>query len=178
MSLKNTDQSYGWLAKAFHWVIALCIISLLIVGNIMADMERGDTRSFIYGIHKSTGMLVLALVIGRICWRIVNTQPSMKHLARWQSLAAHIVHYALYAAMFLMPLSGWVMSSAGGHPIRFFGLFTIPPLVEKDEALARIMNERHETIGWIIVALLIAHIGAALLHHFHYKDSTLKRMLP
>jgi cytochrome b561 len=175
--LKNTDTSYGSLSKLFHWVVALLIIGLLIVGNIMTDMDKGELRYTVYGLHKATGMLVLALVIARICWRVINVQP--KHdIARWQKIVSHIVHYALYAFMILMPLSGWLLSSAGGHPIRFYGLFTVPPLVVPDHDFAEIMEDAHGAIGWIIVALLAAHIGAALLHHFYYKDNILRRMLP
>ena len=178
MALKNTDTSYGWLSKSFHWVVALLIIGLLIVGNIMTDMDRGDTRSTVYGIHKAAGILVLGLAIARLCWRIINVEPTHANIARWQKIASHAVHWTLYALMMLMPLSGWAMSSAGGHPVSFFGLFTLPPLVATNPELGKFMNETHELIGWAIVWLLAAHIGAALLHHFYYKDNILKRMLP
>lgn len=178
MALKNTNESYGWLAKTLHWLIAFAIIALLIVGNLMTGMERGEFRGTIYGIHKSTGILVLALVIARVCWRMVNIQPTHAQLARWQRLSAHGVHYALYACMFLMPLSGWGMSSAGGHAVSFYGLFTVPPLVAPDKELGGFFNGIHFYVSWLMVALLVAHIGAALLHHFYYKDRILKRMLP
>lgn len=176
--LKNTDQSYGWLSKAFHWSVALLIITLLIIGNVMTAVDLGEARRSVYGIHKATGILVLALAIARLCWRILNTEPTHAHIARWQKFASYAVHWALYGCMILMPLSGWAMSSAGGHPISFYGLFTVPPLLEKNEELAKILSERHFQIGWTIVALLVAHVGAALLHHFYYRDNILKRMLP
>lgn len=178
MALKNASDSYGSLTKIFHWVVALLIITLLIVGNVMTDMENSPTKFEIYGIHKSTGILVLMLACMRLLWRLINVEPTHGHLARWQKFASYAVHYALYACMFLMPLSGWAMSSAAGRPVNFYGLFTLPDLVAPDKELAKILNERHEFIGWTIVALLAAHVGAALLHHFYYKDNILKRMLP
>lgn len=176
--LKNTDHSYGWLAKTFHWTIGLLVIVMLIVGNIMTGMENTPAKFQIYSLHKSVGILILMLAIMRLCWRIVNVEPSHGHLARWQRFASHAVHYALYACLFLMPLSGWAMTSASGRTLHFFGLFELPAMVSPDPELAKILAERHAFIGWTIVALLCAHVGAALLHHFYYKDNILKRMLP
>lgn len=178
MALKNTSDSYGWLAKSFHWLVALLIITLLVVGNIMTGMENNPFKFKIYGIHKATGMLVLALVVARLCWRQMNIEPGLSHIKPWQRLAATGVHMLLYVCMFVMPISGWAMSSAGGHPISFYGLFTVPPLVEKNADLGKLLGTMHWAIGWTIVALLCAHVGAALLHHFYYKDNILKRMLP
>lgn len=179
MTLKNTTDSYGWLAKSFHWLIALLIITLLIVGNIMTGIPKEDPLKFqVYGLHKSIGLCVLALAIARLSWRMLNIDPAHPGLPRWQVVAANSVHYLLYIFMFAMPLSGWAMSSAGGHTVSFFGLFDMPNIVPRDEAMGHLYKEAHELISWTIVALLCAHIGAALLHHFYYKDNILKRMLP
>lgn len=179
MPLKNTLASYGWLAKSFHWVVAVLIIGMLIVGNVMVRMEEGNPNIYpIYNLHKSTGVLVLVLVIARFCWRVISVEPSHAQLPTWQRFLSTAVHYALYVCMFAMPISGWGMSSAAGYPVQFFGLFSLPPLVEKNKSLGELFAMTHGWVSWILIALLCAHIGAALLHHFYYKDNILKRMLP
>jgi cytochrome b561 len=176
--LKNTENSYGSLTKLFHWTVALLIIAMLVVGNVMTGMENTPTKFEVYFIHKSIGVMVLLLVAMRFSWRLMNIQPRHDDIAKWQKIASDIVHKLLYVCMFAMPMSGWAMSSAAGRPVSFFGLFTLPDIVAADRDMAGIYAEAHELIGWAIVALLCAHVGAALMHHFIFRDRTLKRMLP
>ena len=178
MSLKNTSNSFGWLAKSFHWAVALLIITLWIVGQLMGGMENGLAKFQIYGLHKSTGIVVLTLAVLRLIWKAINVDPTHAGLARWQGMVSTCVHNALYVSMLLMPLSGWLMSSAAGRPVSFFGLFILPDLIAPDKAVAQFYRSAHGFIGWTILALVAAHVGAALLHHFYYKDNILKRMLP
>lgn len=177
MALKNTTESYGLIHRSLHWTIALLIICLLIVGLIMGDLEN-PLRGQVYGIHKATGILVLALVTLRLSWRFYSVVPGYPAtMDKFQKFAAHAVHFFLYLAMFGMPLSGWGMSSAAGYPVSFFGLFELPPLVEKSKELGKIFHEVHEYLGFALIGAIAIHIGAALLHHFYYKDTILKRML-
>ncbi|MDX2073471.1 MAG: cytochrome b [Alphaproteobacteria bacterium] len=179
MALKNTSDSFGWLAKLFHWLIAACIITLWIVGSLMGDMENSPTKFQIYFLHKSTGIMVLALAVLAFTWRAANKKPGLPpHVGKAQKAAASAVKYGLYLCMILMPMSGWVMSSAAGYPVSVYGLFTLPDLVAPDKALAESMKERHEATGNILLVLFCLHAGAALLHHFYHKDGVLRRMLP
>lgn len=179
MSLKNTNDSFGWLAKTFHWLIALLIITLWIVGSLMGDMENSPTKFTVYGIHKATGIVVLVLAVLAFTWRATNPKPALPvALPVWQKQAATALKYALYACMIAMPLSGWAYSSAAGYPVNMYGLFDVPMLVAKDDSMKEFYKETHEVIGNIILVLVGLHFAAALKHHFINKDGILRRMLP
>lgn len=170
-------QRYNRIAIAFHWIVGLIMIGLLAVGLIMVDMPKPDKYVF-YGWHKAIGIIVLGLVVLRFIWRLVSPPPPLPaETPASQVLMAHIAHMALYALMFAMPLVGWMMSSAGGYPVKVFGV-EIPPLVEKNEELGDLAHELHEWGGWVLIALIVLHVGAALYHQFVQKDGILQRMLP
>ena len=175
--LKNTADSYGLVARILHWLMALLIIALIIVGLIMTDLPKGDLKSQIYATHKAIGAIVLILLIIRLLWRITNPQPEIIANNPLQKRMARLVHWALYGLIALQALSGVIMSQAHGYGVSVFGWFNLPTLVSKNEELAEIAEEIHES-GWIILAVLVLlHAGAALKHHFIDKDRTLIRML-
>jgi cytochrome b561 len=177
--LKNTETEYGTVTKTFHWGIALLVICLLAVGLVMGELPKTPSTFQIYNLHKSLGITVLALMIGRICWHIVNHRPhAVETLKPWEKISAAGVHYSLYVLLVAMPITGWLMSSAAGRAVNVFGLFTLPDLVAKDESAAHTYRERHEQIGYLIMIVLALHIAAALKHYFIDKDRVLKRMLP
>ena len=178
MCVKNTENEYGAVAKGFHWVIGLTILGLLAVGFYMAGLENAPFKFKIYGIHKALGIAVLALAALRVVWRFINVQPSglSTHQA-WEKFLSKITHVVLYVAMLGMPLSGWVMSSAGGYPISFFGLFPIPPIVEKNPDLGGLASNIHSVLGYALVIALGLHIAGAAKHHILDRDTTLSRMV-
>lgn len=179
MPLQNTTSSYGSVAKAFHWVMAALIILNLIVGLKMAGLPVGPDKFKLYGWHKSFGALVLILVSLRLAWRLANVTPLLPGTIRpFEQTLARLGHFALYALMFAMPLSGWAMSSAAGLPVSFFGLFILPDLVEPNQALKATLMELHELMGFALIGMILLHVLAALLHHFYYKNNVLRRMLP
>jgi len=179
MPLRNTKQAYGSVAKMFHWFMAFIIIGLLAVGLIMTDMPVSPDKFKIYGLHKSFGITVLTLAVLRISWKIMNDQPVLPDMLKaWEKFLAHVGHGLLYVLMFSMPLSGWAMSSAAGLPVSVFGLFTLPNLVMPDRALKVTFMEVHETLAWVLIVMIVLHVLAALLHHYHYKNNVLRRMLP
>lgn len=179
MQFRNTLENYGAVAKFLHWLIAFIVIGLLILGLYMVPLPINAQKLKLYGWHKEWGILVLMLVIVRLSWRLININPALPaHMPRWQQLAAKSVHFAFYIFLFLMPLTGWMMSSSAGLPVSFFGLFTLPDLVSPNENNMKILEEVHEWLGYGLIAALLAHVGAALQHHFIYKDNILRRMLP
>ena len=176
--MKNTENSYGSAAKGFHWIIGLLMIGLVILGLTMGDFEA-PFKFKLYGWHKALGIIVLGLAALRLIWRFINVQPkSIPTHKPWERILAHTAHWALYASMFIMPLSGWAMSSAGGHAVSLFGWVTLPPLVEKSKELGGIFHEIHEYAGFTLIALIILHAVGAIKHHFIDRDDTLRRMLP
>lgn len=178
-SIKNNERSYGAIAKLFHWVMAIMVIGMLAFGLYMTSLSISLAKLKYYGWHKETGILVLLLVTVRLLWRISNTIPTLpNHLAEWQKLAAHGAHYALYFLMIAMPLTGWLMSSAAGLPVSFFGLFTLPDIIGPNETTRQFLATTHEYLAYLLIFMIIAHASAALQHHFYYKDDILRRMLP
>lgn len=177
--LKNTQDSFGTLAKAFHWIIALGIFGMLAVGLIMVDMDPSSEKWALYGLHKSTGVIILLLVIGRLSWRLHNPVPQLpKTLPSWHHRFAKLSPIALYTLMFLMPLSGFILSEASGHPITVYGMFTLPMILPKNLALSNVASFIHKYGGFAFIGILTLHVGAALYHHFILKNNILKRMLP
>lgn len=179
MPLYNTSKTYGTLAKSLHWLIGLLIIGMLAVGLYMVGLPVSPDKFKLYGLHKSIGITVLALVALRLIWKWINESPLLPDaLTLWEKRLAKLGHFALYILMFAMPLSGWAMSSAAGLPVSVFGLFTLPDLVAPDKTLKANLQQVHETLAWALMAMIGLHVLAALLHHFYYKDKVLLRMLP
>ncbi len=177
--LRNTLYSYGSVAKFLHWLIALLVIGMLAVGLFMTGMENGPDKFRVYGLHKSTGIMVLLLVAVRLMWKCVNPRPLLPAtLHRLEKFLAHAGHVALYALMVAMPLTGWAMSSAAGFPVSVFGLGTLPDFVPPDREMHEFWEETHELLAWVLIVMIALHVLAALLHHFYYKNNILRRMLP
>lgn len=173
---KNTPEAYGAASKLFHWAVAILIVTLLVIGFNMGNIPNGPDKGFVYGMHKSFGITVLILIVARFCWRAYSHPPIANPAhPQWERALASFVHYALYAAAFLMPLSGWGMSSAGGHPVALFGL-PLPPLVHEDKALGAYFADLHYVLAWTIVTLVSLHVLGALKHFIIDKDKTLQRM--
>lgn len=179
MSLKNTDR-WGATSQLLHWTIAVLILSIGAVGLVMGELPRSPKWFWVYTLHKSLGLTVLALVLVRIAWRLYAGAPApVEGTPRWQARLASLTHGAIYVLILAMPLSGWLYDSASGlRPFRWFGLAEVPKLSPPHEALADAMHETHELLFWVLIALVIGHAGAALYHHFVRRDATLARMLP
>lgn len=178
MLIKNTQTQYGIVNKFIHWLMALLIIGMLILGLYMSDLPISELKLQLYGIHKEFGILILMLVMFRIVWRIGNIVPLLPPtIPAWQKFAAHAVHWMLYGFMFAMPITGWLMTSAAGLPPSFFGLFTLPSLIAPNDALFSLFINIHSWLAYGLIATFCAHVGAALKHHFINKDDVLRRML-
>lgn len=178
-TLRNSPHRYGWVAVVLHWGVGGLIVAALGLGLYMEELPFSPEKLRLFGIHKSLGLLILALVCVRLLWRITQTQPGVVgSLPLWQKLAARWTHRLLYILMVGMPLSGWVMSSAAGFPVSFFGLFVVPDLVAPSAPIQETAHAVHETLGLLLMALIGVHVLAALKHHVVDKDETLRRMLP
>ncbi len=174
--IKNTDQSYGSIAKFFHWFMAIAIICLL-AGGFLFDRE---SFPFLFKAHKTIGFLILTLAIARLLWRFGNIVPSYDNkFPKIMTLAAHSAHYILYALMIMMPLSAFISSNANQYPVSFLFLFDMPSFFShKDVELAKSMMQIHKFLALVLIFFISVHILAALYHHFIKKDNVLTRMLP
>ena len=179
MCLTNTKVSYGRIAKIFHWLTAVLIFITLPLGLYMVWIAPGQLKFDLYQLHKSIGMTILLLVILRLGWRLSQPRPeSPATLKKWEKYLSQTVHIFLYGLLFLMPLTGWLMTSASQFPNKYFGLFDIPDLVGRDDSLFKRMQNAHEILGFIILGLIALHVGGAFKHYFIDRDQTFQRMLP
>jgi cytochrome b561 len=172
-------ESYSGVAKFLHWTVAACVLVMIPVGFVMGSLPTGLPQDTAYTIHRSLGVLVLALMLIRLAYRLVNGAPAPEPtLTPLQRIVSHVVHLALYGLLIAQALIGWVATSAYGAQISVFGLFIMPPAVGKDETLATPLFTVHEVLAFAISGLVLMHIGAALFHYFVKRDRVLQRMLP
>ena len=179
--MNSTDirQRFSSLSITLHWVMVLLISAVYATILLRENYPKGsDIREGLKTWHFMLGLAVLALVIIRLLARLSQrTPPITPEPPAWQALLAKATHLALYAFMLVMPLAGWVILSASGKPIPFFGL-ELPPLTGQNEGLTKQVKGWHETTGTIGYFLIGIHALAALFHHYVVKDDTLRRMLP
>ena len=173
------SNSYSAVAKALHWAMALGIFGLVVLGSVMSDMAFSPEKLQYFSWHKWAGVTVFMLVWLRLLWRLISPPPAYPaSLSLPMKRLASAGHIALYALMVIIPITGWLMSSAKGVPTVWFGLMPLPDLISKDKALGELLEEVHGTLSWILVTLIAGHVAAALKHHFIDKDDTLRRMAP
>ena len=173
------NHSYTAIAKLFHWGMAVVFAGLIALGFVMTDMPLSPEKLQYYSWHKWAGVTVFVLVWLRLAWRVLNPPPAYpSSMPLLLQRFAHLGHAALYGLMIVIPVSGWLLSSAKGVPTVWFGVLPLPDLVEKDKELGHLLHEVHETLNFVLLFLLAGHAGAALKHHWIDKDDILKRMLP
>ncbi len=175
-----TRHQYDLAQRSFHWLMAALIFVAIGIGVYCAYQAPGTSpRRELLEIHKSIGMTVLILLPLRFFYRLAVGEPSYRRpLSPQVHLAARLAHYALYALMLIMPISGYINSAAGNYSLRWFGLFSWPRLVPLDKALSETGYRVHYFVAWIIGAVLVLHVAAVLWHRFVKRDEVLSRMLP
>ena len=146
----------------------------------MVELPKSPRWFWVYDLHKSFGLTVLALVIVRLLWRWFAGAPKpVAGTPRVQERVATITHVLLYVLTFAVPLSGWIYDSLSGlRPLRWFGQFKVPKLADPSQTLAPVMRDTHEWLFWALIALVAVHAAAAFYHHLFQHDDTLARMLP
>lgn len=173
------NNQYGAAAQALHWATAALIVAAWALGLIAAEMPRGPDKGFWMGVHKSLGVMVVMLTFARAAWRIANPPPPLPDSTTpAMRLAAHGAHLALYVLMIFLPLSGVMLSQANGRGVEFWGLFALPTLIQPDKALGETLEEAHEVMANLILALVFLHAAAALFHQHILKDGLMERMIP
>lgn len=177
MTFKKMADRYHMSSVALHWLMLILFIGVYASINLRELFDKGTApREALKSLHFSLGLLMFALVWLRLAMRIKHPAPGITPVPpAWQEAAAKLAHLALYALMIGMPLLGWLLLSAAGKPIPFFGL-ELPALIGPDKALAGQLKEVHEFVGELGYFLIGAHAGAALFHHYIKRDNTLLRM--
>ena len=173
------NPHYTAIAKGLHWFMALLIFGLLALGFYMADLPLSPEKLQYFSWHKWAGVTVFFLVWLRLLWRVTHRPPAYPlSMTGTQLLLAHGGHGALYLLMVIIPLSGWLMSSAKGVPTVWFGVLPLPDLLARDKELGKQLTELHFALNISLLVLIAVHTAAALLHQFVLKDDILRRMLP
>jgi cytochrome b561 len=177
MTDKETG-TYGAVSRANHWIVSIAFLGMLAVGFYLeyGGLER-EARGPIMALHKATGTVLLLVVAWRVVWRLRQGFPApASDMPAWQLQLSKAVHWGLLAAVVLMPVSGFVMSTFGGRGIDVYGLFRIPAVADSD-AISGAASAAHEYAAWAMVGLLALHIAGALKHQFVDRDVTLARMI-
>lgn len=177
MGLKNTENSYGSVAKFLHWLIFL-LVFVMIVGGFCLGYVPDDYKGLVYNLHKLTGLTILSLMLIRLGWKLINVKPKLPaDTTVWQRRAERAVHDLLYLLIIAMPLVGWIGSSSAGKPPHIGDIALGLPIAQNKE-LIETMFELHEYIAYGIIFLVSIHVLAALYHHYVKKDDVLRRMMP
>lgn len=175
---------YSLTQRVLHWVIALSVIGLLAIGLTLGTLGFDGTKktfgmevtNLLYKYHKTFGVLVLGLMLLRVVIRrVVPPPPHDPPLPAWKANAARANHLALYGLLLIQPVLGWAATAAGGFPIEFFE-WKLPALIAKDKALSETLYGLHGTVGWLILALVALHIGAAIHHWLIRRDGVIRRI--
>lgn len=176
---RNTSRTYGIIAIALHWLIAIAVLGLFALGLWMVDLTYYDTwYRTAPSIHKATGVLLFLALVLRLLWRLANPPPSPEPTWRpFERLVAGAVHGLLYVLLFAVMVSGYLISTADGRPIDVFGLFQVPATLTGVPNQADLAGDVHLVLAITLMVLAATHALAALKHHFIDRDRTLMRML-
>ena len=178
---------YDSVAIGLHWLIALGILALIVLGLTMTHAHLGPMAKFqLYQLHKSIGITVLFAAVLRVLWRLTHRPPPLPvTMPVLERRAAEGAHAALYAFLFFLPLTGWALVSASPFniPTVLYGVVPWPHLpvlstLEDKAPVEHVLKLIHGKAAWLLIALLLVHAGAALRHHFILRDGILRRMLP
>jgi cytochrome b561 len=179
MNFRNTTRAWGVVSKTLHWLIVLLIINQWVIAERADDLPNGLAKLQALAWHKSFGITILLLAIVRLVWRWLNPVPSLEGVTKsWERVLAGLSHVLLYALIFAMPLTGWMMSSARNFPVSWFRLVQLPDLVAPSEQTFHRMHDLHHLLFDVLVGVAVLHVLGALKHHFIDRNEVLRRMLP
>lgn len=173
------SERFGCVASTLHWASALCVFGGFGLGLYMTGLAFSPDKLRYYGWHKWIGITVFLLAALRLAWRLRSPPPPWPPaMPGWQRRAATLAHRALYALMLVVPLSGWLYSSATGVSVVYLSLVPLPNLVPKDKALASALLVAHQSLNATLAALVLLHVAAVVQHQWIDRDGLLSRMLP
>jgi cytochrome b561 len=179
MPLFNTATRYGAVSQAFHWVTAVLVGAAYLLGPGGPESRvYSAARASDLGWHETLGILVFAIVLARVLWRLVDRRPEGPPMAAWMEWSSRAVHWALYALLIAIPATAIVGAYLEGHPLTLLGIGAIGPLGPLSQSLGQTISDLHRSLGSFIVWVAGAHAAAALFHHFVMRDRVLVSMLP
>ena len=185
MQLFNSPTRYGLISQGLHWTAVALVVVAWTLGILGDELPRGASRALGLYVHTTAGLLVIALTILRLLWRLVDPSPPAEKtrfgewlFADWIGLGAKLAHLGLYVLLVAVPVAGIVLQFARGDALPIFGIVEIASPWPRDRAFAEGVKEVHELLAHGLLALAGLHAAAALVHHWIFRDRTLVRMLP
>ncbi len=172
-----TSERYTPFAVLLHWLVAAIVIGQFALGWLMQEIAKQPPgpRAAVFNLHKSIGLVVLALMLARVAWRLGRAPPALPPMPRWQALAARANHALLYALLVAMPVAGYLGSAFSGYPVRFFGI-VLPSWAARDDAMKDAMSDIHLAAAWLLAAAVAVHLAAVAKHVLVDRDPILRRM--
>jgi cytochrome b561 len=171
------EAAYDSVARFIHWSIVLLIATQFVIGWTMPEVHHDTKPVGLIAWHLGVGALLVAVMAVRIVWRLTHKPPAVT-LAPLLSAASRITHLLLYVALVVVPLLGWANASSRGWTVKLLGVVPYPSLTPAGSALGHRMGDVHGVLAWVLLALIAAHIAAALFHRFVLRDRVMQRMLP
>ena len=170
--------AYTMTARVLHWIAAVLILLLIPLGVVSANEWGGPLQDSLYDLHRSLGAVLIPIMVVRLIYRWTHPPlPLPSDIAAIQRRAAGVTHGGLYALLLVQPLVGWIATSAYPASVTVFGWLELPPIWFKNRELSDQLFWLHRWIGIAIAGLVIAHVAAALYHHFARRDRVLMRMI-
>jgi cytochrome b561 len=174
-----TDRlQYGTTAKVFHWLVLALLLVQYPLGWLMPDIHNGMKPGAAMSFHVSLGIVILALIILRLAWRLAHPVAAESSLPAWQRLSSEAVHWALYALVLATTVTGWLFASFRGWSLSFFYLVPLPMLASDSAAAVKAIDGWHQAMEWTLLVVIGIHVAAAMAHIFIYRDRIMQRMLP
>ncbi|WGS21548.1 MULTISPECIES: cytochrome b [unclassified Bradyrhizobium] len=170
--------SYDTTAKLFHWTIVGLLAVQYPIGWLIPDIHRGQTPGAAMTFHISFGILILALIVLRLIWRLTHPVLAERSLPVWQGIGAQVAHWMLYLLVLATTVTGWLFASFRGWSVSFFYMVPLPMLASDNAAAGKAIDGLHQVAEWSLLVLIGLHVAAALAHLLIYRDRVMQRMLP
>ena len=178
-AMRNTSTTWGAVAIALHWLLAVLIVGQFVLGDVAHDAPTSPAKFDLFVWHKSLGVTILLLVLARLSWRLANPVPTLPpSLPGLEKRMARLGHGVLYSLMLAVPLSGWVVADASRIPFRLYWSLPTPDFLAADRDVSEAAAEVHEALVMLLAVVVLGHVLAALRHHFIKHNDVLRKMLP
>jgi cytochrome b561 len=177
MALALSDpRGYGIVAKILHWLIFALLAVQYTIGSIMPHIGRRTLDEGWVAWHFSVGSAILFFIVIRLIWRVVHPVPLLSIMAGWEKIVASITHWSLYGLVLAMTLLGWAATNARGWDVILFGLISLPSISPKGSRWGHAAGDIHDWLLYVLLAVIVIHVAAALYHHYVKRDQVVGRM--
>ena len=180
MAISAARPGYDGTAKFLHWAVLALLVAQFIIAWTMPHIGRNTKPDTLINLHLSFGVVVLAVAVARLGWRMTHREPQpLAGIPPWQMRSARVIHWLLYVLLFVVPILGWISASWRGFPVVLFGLVELPKVMATRLPGWNWTGDVHGILAnYAMLALVGLHVAAALYHYIVRKDGVLQRMLP